>query len=127
MALVDSAAPCHSSPRTAAVRWRGLRGLALAGALTACAASEEASAPQPVPHLVELSQLPGWQQDASFEAYPALLASCGVIEILSSDKALGIGGSPTEWREACDAIKGLRAALVSDTDGAVRPIRKAWG
>jgi membrane-bound lytic murein transglycosylase A len=97
-----------------------LRALALASALTACAATEVVPAPQPVPHLVELSGLPGWQDDASFEAYPALLASCGVIEILSSDKALGIGGSPTEWREGCDAIKGLKAALVSDTDEALR-------
>src|SRR5262245_35177200 len=123
MVLLDSAA--QSSPRTAIVRWHGLRALALAAALSACAATEEAPAPQPVPHLVELSQLPGWQEDASFEAYPALLASCGVIDILSSDKALGIGGSPTEWREACDAIRELRSALVANTDEALRQTMQA--
>jgi peptidoglycan lytic transglycosylase A len=103
-----------------------LRALALAGALTACAATdEEAPAPQPVPHLVELSQLPGWQEDASFEAYPALLASCGVIDILSSDRALGVGGSPTEWREACDAIRELGSALVANADEALRQTMQA--
>ncbi|WP_284735822.1 murein transglycosylase A [Dongia deserti] len=84
--------------------------------LAACVPTGET----PLPHLVELSRLPGWQADASFQAYPALLASCGVIATLSSDKALGIGGSPTEWREACDAIAELRAALVADPDQALR-------
>jgi membrane-bound lytic murein transglycosylase A len=90
--------------------------MALALALAACAPTEEA----PPPHLMELSQLPGWPEDAMFQAYPALLASCGAIETLSSDKALGIGGSPTEWRESCDAISGLKAAFVADTDEALR-------
>jgi membrane-bound lytic murein transglycosylase A len=64
--------------------------------------------------------LPGWHEDASFQAYPALLASCGVIETLSSDQALGIGGPPTEWAEPCAAIDQLKAALVADTDVALR-------
>jgi membrane-bound lytic murein transglycosylase A len=89
--------------------------------LAACAPTEEV----PPPHLVELSQLPGWEQDASFQAYPALLASCGVIETLSSDKALGVGGSPTEWREPCDAITQLKAALVANTDDALRRTMEA--
>ncbi|HEV8391475.1 MAG TPA: MltA domain-containing protein [Dongiaceae bacterium] len=72
------------------------------------------------PHLTELSQLPGWHEDASFQAYPALLASCGVIETLSSDQALGIGGSPVEWGEPCAAIGRLKAALTTDTDEALR-------
>jgi membrane-bound lytic murein transglycosylase A len=95
----------------------GKRALSLAAlALAACAPIEEASPP----HLRALSALPGWQEDASFQAYPALLASCGVIETLSSDQALGIGGSPTEWRAGCDAINSLKAALVADTDEALR-------
>jgi membrane-bound lytic murein transglycosylase A len=84
--------------------------------LTACAPTEEV----PRPHLTELSRLPGWHEDASFQAYPALLASCKVIETLSSDRALGIGGSPTEWRAPCDAIDQLKAALVTDNDAALR-------
>ena len=71
---------------------------------TACAPTEEA----PQPHLTELTALPGWQEDASFEAAPALLASCGVIETLSSDQALGIGGPPTEWAGPCAAIRQAR-------------------
>jgi membrane-bound lytic murein transglycosylase A len=74
----------------------------------------------PPPHLRELSHLPGWQQDASFRAYPTLLASCGVIGAFSPDRTLGVGGSPTEWREACDGINALKAALVLDADDALR-------
>jgi membrane-bound lytic murein transglycosylase A len=72
-----------------------------------------------------LSQLPGWHDDASFQAYPALLASCGVIETLSSDQALGIGAPPTAWREGCDALNALKAALVADTDVALRRTMEA--
>jgi membrane-bound lytic murein transglycosylase A len=84
--------------------------------LAACAPTEEAARP----HLLPLSQLPGWHEDASFQAYPALLASCGVIATLSSDQALGVGGSPVEWTEPCAAIGQLKAALVTDTDEALR-------
>jgi len=86
-------------------------------ALAACSSTE----PPSPPHLRALSSLPGWSEDLSFQAYPALLESCGVIERLSSDQALGIGAPPTAWREGCDAINGLKAALVSDTNVALRP------
>src|SRR5262245_11480036 len=72
----------------------------VSAALSACVPTET-----PQPHLTELTVLPGWQGDASLDAAPALLASCGVIETLSSDQALGIGGSPTEWTGPCAAIK----------------------
>ena len=98
---------------------RFLVGLVLV--LGACAPTEL----PPQPRIVELSALPGWQQDASFQAFPALLESCGVIETLSSDQALGVGGSPTEWREPCDAIRQLKAALVQDTDAALRGVMEA--
>jgi membrane-bound lytic murein transglycosylase A len=89
--------------------------------LSACAPTEE----KPQPHLTELSQLPGWQEDASFQAYPALLASCGVIEALSSDQALGVGGSPVEWGEPCAVIDQLKAGLVTDSDEALRRTMEA--
>jgi membrane-bound lytic murein transglycosylase A len=89
--------------------------------LTACAPIEQA----PGPHLRVLSSLPGWSEDLSFQAYPALLESCGVIERLSSDQALGVGAPPTAWRAGCDAITGLKAALVSDTDVALRRTMEA--
>jgi membrane-bound lytic murein transglycosylase A len=101
-------------------RWRVLLLAAVVG-LAACARTEE----PPRPHLKELSQLPGWQEDASFQAYPALLASCGVIETLSSDKALGVGGSPVEWHEPCTALGELKAAFVANADEALRTTMQA--
>jgi membrane-bound lytic murein transglycosylase A len=70
---------------------------------TACTPTEA-----PRPDLVELTALPGWQEDVSVEALPALLASCNVIESLSSDQALGLGGAPTEWAQPCAAIRQAR-------------------
>src|SRR5688500_3531888 len=95
--------------------------LVAAFVLGACAPTEE----MPAPHLRALSSLPGWSEDLSFQAYPALLESCGVIARLSSDQALGIGAPPTAWREGCDALDGLKAALVSDTDVALRQTMEA--
>jgi membrane-bound lytic murein transglycosylase A len=76
---------------------------ALLAVLAACTQTEA-----PRPHLTELTALPGWQEDAGLDAAPALLASCGVIETLSSDQALGIGGAPTEWTHPCAAIRQAR-------------------
>jgi membrane-bound lytic murein transglycosylase A len=90
-------------------------------ALAACAPAEEA----PRPHLVELPQLPGWQADASFQAYPALLASCGVIATLSAERAPGMGGSPVDWHEPCGAINALKAASAADPDEALRRTMEA--
>jgi membrane-bound lytic murein transglycosylase A len=100
-----------------------LRVLFLAAAIgvAACAPTEEV----PAPHLRALSSLPGWSDDLSFQAYPALLESCGVIERLSSDQALGVGAPPTAWREGCDALHVLKAALVSDTNVALRQTMEA--
>ena len=122
--MVNASAKRRSGPRLKAGvtglswRWRcSIIGVLL---LSACAPTET-----PQPHLVELSQLPGWHEDASFQAYPALLASCGVIETLSSDQALGVGGSPVEWGEPCAAIGQLKAALVTDSDEALRRMMEA--
>ena len=72
------------------------------------------------PHLRALSSLPGWEDDASYAALSPLLASCRVIETLSSDQALGVGGSPTEWREPCAAIKTLDVPLFGNNDAGMR-------
>ena len=90
-------------------------------ALAACARTEGV----PPPHLTELSRLPGWQEDASLQAYPALLASCGVIAALSSDGALGVGGSPVEWQEPCIALHALKAAFAADAADALRKTMEA--
>jgi membrane-bound lytic murein transglycosylase A len=104
-----------------AARWPGVLLLVGAIGVSACAPTEEG----PAPHLRALSSLPGWSEDLSFQAYPALLESCGVIETLSSDQALGVGAPPTAWRAGCDAIHGLKAALVSDSNVALRQTMEA--
>jgi membrane-bound lytic murein transglycosylase A len=90
--------------------------LALLLPLAACVPGETV----PPPQLRALSQLPGWSEDASFEAYPALSASCGVIATLSAEKTPALGGAPTEWRDGCAAIESLKAALVTDQHAALR-------
>jgi hypothetical protein len=125
--MVGSGAKRRNGPRLKAgvtfERWAGLSVALFVAALglAACAPTQQT---QP-PHLRALSSLPGWNEDLSFQAYPALLESCGVIERLSSDQALGVGGPPTAWREGCDAINALRAALVSDTNVALRQTLEA--
>ena len=72
------------------------------------------------PHLTELSQLPGWQDDGTYSALHPLLASCRAMETLSSDQALGIGGSPADWRAPCAAIKQLDVPVFGNNDPALR-------
>lgn len=79
----------------------------------------------PPPSLRQLSQLPGWSGDTAFDAYPAIAASCSVITTLSAERMPALGGSPTEWREACDAVDGLKAALVADQHAAMRDVLAA--
>ena len=85
-------------------------------ALASCATNT------PTSQLGELSQLPGWNDDATFQAYTALSASCAVIATLSAEKPAALGGSPAEWRAGCDAIDELKAALVSDQNVALRRV-----
>jgi len=79
----------------------------------------------PPPSLRQLSQLPGWSADTTFNAFPALSRSCAVIATLSAEKPAALGGSPTEWREGCAAIDGLKAALTADQDAALRNVLAA--
>lgn len=99
-------------------------GALVKGALTAAAFASLASCATTgtPPHLRPLSQLPGWNDDATFQAYPALSASCAVIATLSAEKPAALGGSPTEWRDGCTAIEELKAALVSNPDIALRQV-----
>jgi membrane-bound lytic murein transglycosylase A len=99
--------------------WASLKGALTAAAFISLASCATTGTP---PHLRQLSQLPGWNDDATFQAFPALSASCAVIATLSAEKPAALGGSPTEWREGCDAIDGLKAALVSDQDVALRQV-----
>jgi membrane-bound lytic murein transglycosylase A len=124
--VITSAKRCNGPRLKAGVtveKWHGLRVFVLAcmSFVAACTPTEQA----PAPRLRALSSLPGWSEDLSFQAYPALLESCGVIERLSSDQALGVGAPPTAWREGCDALNVLKAALVSDTNVALRQTMEA--
>ncbi|MBL9033704.1 MAG: MltA domain-containing protein [Rhodospirillaceae bacterium] len=79
----------------------------------------------PSPALRQLAQLPGWSDDAAFDAFPALSASCGVIATLSAERPAALGGAPTEWRAACAAIDSLKAAFVTDHHAALRDVLEA--
>jgi membrane-bound lytic murein transglycosylase A len=62
---------------------------------------------------VGFDQLPGWRDEHPAEAVPAFLAGCAVLA-RSPDQNLGgageaasRGGTPAQWREACDAARAL--------------------
>jgi membrane-bound lytic murein transglycosylase A len=64
---------------------------------------------------VAFSDLPGWRQDATAEALPALRATC---QAFNSKPALepigpqGLAGSAGEWQAICDGLSSLNAAEV---------------
>ncbi len=62
---------------------------------------------------VAFGQLPGWGEDHPAEAVPAFLAGCAALA-RNPDQNLGgfgdaasRGGTPGQWREACDAARAL--------------------
>ncbi len=96
-----------------------LKGAITAAAFLALASCATIGTP---PHLRQLSQLPGWSDDATFQAYPALSSSCAVIATLSAEKPAALGGNPTEWRDGCAAVEALKVALVTDQNVALRQV-----
>jgi membrane-bound lytic murein transglycosylase A len=76
--------------------------LVLVVALTACSVTPvvpPAAVGQPVPpvprlEVVQWSQVPGWNEDALTEAWPALLASCAAK-------------MPVDWRDSCTAARAI--------------------
>jgi membrane-bound lytic murein transglycosylase A len=97
-------------------KWQGLRCSILASVilLAACAPTEEASPP----HLMELSQLPGWEADHTTAAFPGLLASCHSPSSPWSGQPVSFDYSSPEWTELCKALddwgRGLSAARSSN-------------
>jgi membrane-bound lytic murein transglycosylase A len=83
--------------------------------VAACAPVEE-----PKPHLVELTDLPGWKSDAAAAAGVPLLATCAILEGGSADHSLGVAGAAPDWQADCAAFKGLYGSLVLPADEAVR-------
>lgn len=107
---------------TARERW--LNWCVLTSALLALAACAPVEAPPP--HLRELADLPGWHEDATFQALPALSASCAVMATLSAERPAAMGGSPVEWQEGCAAIEQLKLAFVTDPDSSLRRILQTF-
>jgi membrane-bound lytic murein transglycosylase A len=65
---------------------------------------------------VKYSDLPGWAEDHASEALAALLDQCRVLGSLPAEQKLGgqgeaqaLGGTPVQWRAACEAARGVPA------------------
>lgn len=59
---------------------------------------------------VEVATLPGWADDDVVEALPALLRSCDRLLAQPADRQLKpveMGGTPSDWRPLCGALRGL--------------------
>ena len=99
-------------------------------ALAACvqqppAATEHAATMTLTP--IGFDRLPGWSEEHPAEAVPAFLAGCAVLA-RAPDQTLGgtgeaasRGGSPLQWREACDAARTLPPG-----DAAARGFFETW-
>lgn len=85
--------------------------------LAACAPVETTQ-----PHLVALTQLPGWSDDTAFEAYPVMAESCAAMAKISAEKPAALGGSPVEWQDGCAAIDTMKAMMVADPHATLRDI-----
>jgi membrane-bound lytic murein transglycosylase A len=120
-------------PAAAGLRSRALTGallLALAGCAQQHLATGGSQAMQIRP--VGYDHLPGWQQDRVSEAMPAFLASCAAMDAagqLQPGLKLGgqgdtaaLGGSPVQWRPACDAAREVPPG----DDAAARRFVEAW-
>jgi len=77
---------------------------------------------------VAFGDLPGWRDDSAAAALPALARSCGVLEALPADRALGpeaiaaFTGTAADWRKPCAAL----AALPAGDDAVARAYFERW-
>lgn len=93
---------------------RGVAALAIA-AVGACAQRPQPSG-EPVLALAPAAfdQVPGWSRDSLAQALPAFVAECATLAQSSPDLSLGgtgeaaaRGGTPAQWRGACDASRAV--------------------
>ncbi len=117
-----------TAPRTLAARPAVRRlGALLVLLLAACGPAQPPALATPT-LLLERSgfdALPGWAEDRTAEALPALLRSCRRITAQPAARPVGpdgIGGTVADWQAPCAAA----AALASGDDGAARSFFAAW-
>lgn len=87
------------------IAWALVCGVLIVG----CRPVDRERAPEPVPtaeyRRVSWSQLPGWENDAAHEAWPALLETCRAR------------GSRAEWQAVCAAANAATVVTASDARG----------
>ena len=94
-------------------RWAGIV-LAILALLSGCGKEREAP-PAPPERLTlaaaSFADLPGWTEDRTAEALPALLRSCARLAAMKPDRPLEgeTGARAGDWREPCAAAAGLKA------------------
>lgn len=102
---------------------------ALLLALAACAPTPPAAPPAPPSALTlepaTFDALPGWAQDDTAAAIPALLRSCDNVLRLPGDRAIGkdgIGGVAADWNGPCAAAR----SVPPDDHAAARVFFETW-
>jgi membrane-bound lytic murein transglycosylase A len=100
---------------------------ALAGALAGCATPEAPPAGAPRLELLPIGydSVPGWSDDESARALPALLKSCDHLARLPLEKSIGfdgVGGTAGDWYAPCAAAR----RVPQGDSGAVRALFESW-
>lgn len=104
--------------------------LALSLVLVACERKEEAKAPHPPPDAMTLTavgygDLPGWADDRTADALPALARSCARLKSLPPDRPVGpngIGGTIADWQQPCARL----AEVAAGDQTAARSFLQSW-
>ncbi len=68
---------------------------------------------------VDYSALPGWQDDQTQEAYPALVRSCERFQRWPDSKAVGpdaVAGTAADWKPLCHSLTGFMASAGNKRD-----------
>jgi membrane-bound lytic murein transglycosylase A len=90
----------------------GLAAVALAALLAACAQEAPPKAPELRLAPMEISELPGWDEDTVSAALPALLRTCERFMKQDPEKPVGpeaLGGTVADWKALCEAAARLPA------------------
>ena len=111
--------------------WIGIAAALLLGAaVAACEIQrsppvEETAPPQLVLTPASFSDLPGWREDSTSAALPALRRSCERFDSLPDDRAIGpdgLAGTAADWRAPCQALE----LVLPDSDTSLRAWMETW-